>query len=116
MYVSVVVVNVSIYVHINCDYHYHLLAVVNVLFTIVDRYGNTKTGTLIVQRCIGTEAKLYDCWYYSVDSRIVECPTDVAVECKQGECSLICENGGTLTTRCTCDCAHGFSGMNCSSE
>ena len=86
----------------------------NISCTIMDRYGNTNTGTLVVQRCIGTEAKLYDCWYFSVDSRL--CTSDVALECKQGECSIICENGGIRTTDCTCDCADGFSGMNCSSE
>ena len=76
----------------------------------MDRYGNTDTGTLVVPWCIGTEAKLYDCWYYSVNSRL--CTSDVAVEC----CSLICGNGGTWTISCTCDCVDDFSGMNCSSE
>ena len=51
----------------------------NVLFTVMDRYGSTNTGTLVVQRCIGTEAKLYDCWYYSVDSEV--CVSDLALEC-----------------------------------
>ena len=83
----------------------------------MDRYGNTNTGALVVPRCIGTEAKLYDCWYYSLDLRIVKCPSDIAVECKPGGCSLICDNGGTLnSSSCTCDCADGFSGSNCSSE
>ena len=64
----------------------------------MDRYGNTNTGTLVVQRCIGTEAKLYDCWYFSVDSRIIACTSDVAVECKVEE---------TLFASCPCSCAVG---------
>ena len=56
-----------------------MLAVMNVLFTVMNRYGNTNNGTVVVQRCIGTEARLYDCWYYSVDSRL--CTSDIALEC-----------------------------------
>ena len=85
----------------------------NVLFTVMDRYGNTNNGTVVVQRCIGTEAKLYDCWYYSVDSRL--CTSDVVVEWKVEE---------TLFASCPCskcvlftaagigvnrNCAHGWT-------
>ena len=68
-----------------------------------------------MQGCLGTEAKLYDCWYYSVDLGL--CSSDVAVECEVGICSLTCQNGGTLIySTCTCNCADGFTGMDCSSE
>ena len=54
------------------------------------RFGTANDGTIVVQRCSGTEAKLYDCWYYAVGA----CPV-VTVECN-GTCSLMCQNGGTL--------------------
>ena len=79
-------------------------------FTLA-RFGTANDGALVVQRCSGTEAKLYDCWYYAVGA----CPV-VAVECN-GTCSLMCQNGGTLNApSCTCNCAPGYTGRNCTSE
>ena len=56
------------------------VAAMKVFFYYCCRYGNYGNGALVVQGCFGTEAKLYDCWYYSVDLGL--CSIDVAVECK----------------------------------
>lgn len=57
--------------------------------------------TLTVGGCVQDKCKSVECRQYAA------CIDGVCT------CTQTCQNGGTVTADCTCDCPNGYSGANC---